>query len=429
MSEDLHLAGLSQRTHDGYLRSIRQLADYCECSPEQINEDQLRRFFLYLKNERNFAAGSLTVALSGLEVLLRYDLPTRLADAWCDSRFNAPSRCPKFSRESKSIRSSPTARPNASPFIFGPSTRWDCGWKKRSTLQVGDIDADRGLVHIHRGKGAKDRYVPLPTSTLVQLRSYWSTHRHPRFLFPAEGRSHNEVAAAKSPMAPTTVQGAIKKITRQINFGKKVSIHTLRHCYATHLLEAGVSLRVIQKYLGHTSLQTTTVYLHLTETAEVDARKTIEAIFRWPESCRTGSNLRGRRQRVVPTVADCIRQHAACYLFGKHVPLHQRKVIESISRCRTGQLGGTVFACSSCARTHWVGRSCGNRHCPTCQVERTAKWLGKQTNRMLPVHHFLVTFTVPEAVRRLLRATSTAKLRAGYAAIFACGSAPPLAGC
>ena len=148
-------------------------------------------------------------------------------------------------------------------------------------LQVGDIDSARGMVHIHRGKGAKDRYVPLPTSTLSQLRSYWSTHRHPRWIFPAEGREHNN-ASARTPMAPTTVQGAMKKITRQIDFGKKVSIHTLRHCYATHLLEAGVTLRVIQKYLGHSSLQTTTVYLHLTEKAEVDARKAIEEIFQLP---------------------------------------------------------------------------------------------------------------------------------------------------
>ena len=146
-------------------------------------------------------------------------------------------------------------------------------------LQVGDIDAARGLVHVHRGKGAKDRYVPLPTETLQLLRQYWTTHRHRRLLFPADGRNHKGMSTAKTPMSPTAVQGAMKQITRKIDFGKKVSIHTLRHCYATHLLEAGVSLRVIQQYLGHSSLQTTMVYLHLTETAEVDTRQMIEKIF------------------------------------------------------------------------------------------------------------------------------------------------------
>jgi site-specific recombinase XerD len=81
-------------------------------------------------------------------------------------------------------------------------------------------------------------------------------------------------------MSPTAVQGAMKKITKHIDFGKKVSLHTLRHSYGTHLLEAGVSLRAIQQFMGHSSLQTTMVYLHLTDSAAVDARQTIEKLFR-----------------------------------------------------------------------------------------------------------------------------------------------------
>jgi site-specific recombinase XerD len=136
------------------------------------------------------------------------------------------------------------------------------------------------MVHIHRGKGAKDRYVPLPDYTLTWLRRHWLTHRHPRFLLPAEGRDHKQSSFSKTPIQTSTVQKAISKVARQLNFKKKVSTHTLRHSYATHLLEAGVSLRVIQQYLGHSSLQTTMVYLHLTESHEVRARDVIERIFR-----------------------------------------------------------------------------------------------------------------------------------------------------
>lgn len=155
-------------------------------------------------------------------------------------------------------------------------------------LHVGDLDSKRMMVHVHRGKGAKDRYIPLPEATLQLLRQFWLTHRHPVFVFPADGRNHRGVShpsgpsQAKTPMSVTAIQGAIKQITKQINFGKKVSTHTLRHCYATHLLEAGVPLRLIQQYLGHSSLQTTMIYLHLTDTAAIDARKVINELFRRP---------------------------------------------------------------------------------------------------------------------------------------------------
>ncbi len=126
-------------------------------------------------------------------------------------------------------------------------------------------------------------YVPLPTTTVRLLRNYWASHWHPCLLFPADGREHNlakdGVSQATTPMSETAVQGAMKQITKNLRFGKKLSIHTLRHSYATHLLESGVGLKVIQKYLGHSSLQTTLVYLHLTETAEANARDEIEKLF------------------------------------------------------------------------------------------------------------------------------------------------------
>ena len=120
------------------------------------------------------------------------------------------------------------------------------------------------------------------------------------------------------------------------------------------------------------------------------------------------------------SVAEALRQHGPAYLdkFRQRMPQQQRKVLAAIQRCRTGELGGVVYQCEGCGRMHWVGRSCGNRHCPTCQHDKTAAWLEKQTERLLPVHYFLVTFTVPEALRMTLRANQ----RVGYQAIFDAGS-------
>jgi site-specific recombinase XerD len=255
MSDDLHLAGVSQRTHDGYLRAVRQLADYCQAAPDRITEDGLRRFFLHLKNERHFASGSLRVAYSGIKFFYtrtcRRDWQT-LASMKIQNVKSLPEvlTIPQVHRIIHTCTTERVAVYFWTVYLMG--LRLEEGLN----LQVGDVDAQRGRVHVHRGKGAKYRYIPLPSSTLDWLRRYWSTHRHPRLLFPADGRNHTGISTAKTPMSPTAVQGAMKKITRQIDFGKKVSIHTLRHSYATHLLEAGVSLRVIQQYLGHSSLQT-----------------------------------------------------------------------------------------------------------------------------------------------------------------------------
>ena len=146
-------------------------------------------------------------------------------------------------------------------------------------LQVGDIDSARMLVHVHRGKGAKDRFVPLPASTLKMLRQYWVTHRHPVWLFPALGGDPRQVASARRPMARNGVQDAMRRVVVHLGLRKVVSIHTLRHSYATHLLEAGVNLRLIQQYLGHNSLETTMVYLHLTTVSQEQAAAAINKLM------------------------------------------------------------------------------------------------------------------------------------------------------
>ena len=122
----------------------------------------------------------------------------------------------------------------------------------------------------------------------------------------------------------------------------------------------------------------------------------------------------------MPSVADALRQHAEAYLqqFSQTMPHEHKRVLALITRCRTGELGNLWYQCDRCPNEHWVGRSCGNRHCPNCQNDKTQVWLAKRMATLLPVQYFLVTFTVPSSLRMILRANQ----RECYKALFDCGS-------
>ena len=158
-----------------------------------------------------------------------------------------------------------------------------CGLRLNEALnlQVADINSERMCIHVHRGKGAKDRYVPLPVATLVMLRKFWATHRNPVWIFPSPGRCSNQAPTSKKPMIKSSVQGALRRVIKQLNIKKRVTIHTFRHSYATHLLEAGVNIKRIQQYLGHASLQTTMIYLHLTTQGHENAYNIINYLARY----------------------------------------------------------------------------------------------------------------------------------------------------
>lgn len=122
----------------------------------------------------------------------------------------------------------------------------------------------------------------------------------------------------------------------------------------------------------------------------------------------------------MPTVAEALRQHADGYWrrYAERMPVEHKRVLAAITRCRTGELGHLHYACKSCRRKHWAGRSCGNRHCPNCQADKTQAWLAKRTAQLLPVPYFLVTFAVPGALRKFVRTHQ----RACYQALFDTGS-------
>lgn len=278
MLQDLQLAGLSERTQEAYLRAVRKLAAHFRRPPDQLTESQVREYFLFLKNDREFSPSAMKIAHSGIKFFYTH---TVVRDWATLLKLRVPRRktLPDVLTVEEVRRIIDAVRtPHNKTYLW---TVYSLGLRLQEglALEVGDIDSARMLVHVHRGKGAKDRYVPLPASTLAMLRQYWATHRNPRLLFPATGRNHLRAPTATEPMGKASVQGAMRRVVLQLGFRKSIHVHTLRHSYATHLLEAGVNLRLIQQYLGHSSLQTTMVYLHLTSQGQEQARAAIDRLM------------------------------------------------------------------------------------------------------------------------------------------------------
>lgn len=259
----LQLAGLSKRTQQCYTRSVRMLVDFYGKTPDLINELQLQDYFLHRKNVDKWSPATMRICYSGIKfffvnVLKRKWHTLELVHAKREQRLPTVLSL----KEVRTILDTVTTPQNRAYL----TAVYSCGLRLHEALflQVSDIDADRMRIHVHRGKGAKDRYVPLPESTLNILRNYWKLHRNPVWIFPRLGRSSKAGPTATIPMNNSSVQGALRRVLKQLNFKKRISVHTLRHSYATHLLEAGVNIRRIQQYLGHSSLNSTMVYLHLT---------------------------------------------------------------------------------------------------------------------------------------------------------------------
>jgi integrase/recombinase XerD len=287
----LQLAGMSESTQESYARAVRMLIEHFEKDPRQITEEELQSYFLYRRNETRWSPSTLKICYCALKFffinVLRRDWHIlKILKAQPEKRLP----CVLSRKEVYHILRYVKRFQN---FVF-LTTVYSCGLRLQEALflEVSDIDSHRMLIHVQRGKGAKDRFVPLPDDTLILLRKYWKTHRHPRLLFPASGRGHNKTPLSDFPMAIASVQGAFRQAKLAAGIKKRrVSIHTLRHSYATHLLESGLNIREIQEYLGHAQLETTMVYLHLTQKGHEDAISIINSIMKGFENGRNPEDI------------------------------------------------------------------------------------------------------------------------------------------
>jgi len=271
----LQLAGMSERTQECYTRAVRLLVDFHGRTPDQISEPELENYFLHRRNVDKWSSATLRIAYSGVKFFF-VNVLKRDWHIFTYLKSQKERRLPCILERGEVFSVLGCIRTFQNYACL--STIYACGLRisEGLALQVSDIDGKRMMIHVHRGKGAKDRYVPLPQETYQLLRRYWVTHRNPDLIFPALGRGHNQGPTAKKPMAIASLQGAFRQAKHEAAINKRrVSVHTLRHCYATHLLEAGVHPEVVQRYMGHSRLETTMLYFHLTQKGTEDAVKII----------------------------------------------------------------------------------------------------------------------------------------------------------
>jgi len=275
----LKLAGYQPKTIEAYARAIRRIGNYFNCKNcklDNLTQEQLLDYFHDLLQSHSW--NTVKLDLYGLRLFYT----NVLQKTW---EHLPLIKQPKVIRIPDILTTRQISQLLAATkvldyrvFFF---TTYSMGLRLSEgiNLKVGDIDADNMRVHIRNAKGNKDRLVPMPHKTLQVLRQFWQTRRHPDFIFPNRKRGVNNARLVDSPLERGGIQVAIKKVVDQMGIKKRISCHSLRHSYATHLLNAGINIIELQSILGHVSLLTTARYTHLTTVSHDNAYARINGII------------------------------------------------------------------------------------------------------------------------------------------------------
>jgi integrase/recombinase XerD len=261
MLEELQRRNYSPATTRGYILAVKQFANYFHRSPEQLGATEIRRFQLYLLNQKKLAPGTVEGRMSALRFLYKKTLKRRDI-AYDDLIFpKTPQKLPVVLSPDE-VKRLIEAAPNLLHrtilmVLYGTGIRRT----EASLLKVSDVDSERMVIHVHQGKGSRDRDVPMTAKLLEVLREYWRWKRPKIYLFPSTS-GHRGV---EHPISDKTVWYAVKEAGKRAGIQKRIGPHTLRHSFATNLMEAGTDLRTIQLLMGHAHLEDTTVYLHLSQ--------------------------------------------------------------------------------------------------------------------------------------------------------------------
>ncbi|MBF0548890.1 MAG: site-specific integrase [Candidatus Riflebacteria bacterium] len=273
----LTLQGLRKKTIASYSRAVRRISQHFDRCPINLTQDDLKEYFANLVKTRSWSI--VKIDRCGLQFFWKHILEKE----WDWVKIVKPPvfrRLPDVLTVKETELLLNTVRKLCyKVFLF---TVYSMGLRlgEGLKLEVGDIDSQKMRVHIREAKGGKDRFVPLPETTLKVLRLYWLKHRNSKLLFPTIQGTAETIKNSTKHMHEGGAQEAMQAALQECKIQKRVTVHSLRHSFATHLVEAGVQLRLIQEHLGHVSPETTAVYTKLTEVSYQNGNSAINSIMR-----------------------------------------------------------------------------------------------------------------------------------------------------
>lgn len=252
MLEDMRLRQFSPHTQESYLLQVTQFARYFAKSPEVLGPEEIRTYQLYLTTEKKLAPSSLHITASALRFLYKVTLkkPWEVAELPTPKK---PQTLPVVLSREEVLHFLESVRTLKQRTILTVCYAAGLRIAEATHLKITDIDSQRMVIRVEQGKGRKDRYVMLSPALLTLLRTYWKAERSRHWLFPGN--------LPGQPITSSALQLACQQARRRAGLKKPISPHSLRHTFATHLLEAGTDVRTIQLLLGHRSLATTARYL------------------------------------------------------------------------------------------------------------------------------------------------------------------------
>jgi len=274
----------ANRTRHSYYRDMRLIHEYFKCDPATLSEDQVRDYFLYVKTEKGWKSKTIRQSVASSKIFF---VELHGHDDWkvfSQIKTKDHDELPAVLTR-KQVRDL-LLHVRMRRYRIPLKLIYCCGLRLGEclSLTIHDILGDENKLWIRNGKNHHDRMVPIPSVMVEDLRKYWAGHRNPLLIFPCNGRGDQapqkvlqRMCEANKPMAYSSLQRLVRVARKELNL-PAASVHTLRHCYATHLLESGASLHTIQALLGHKQINSTMVYLHLTHQSEQDALQLVEAL-------------------------------------------------------------------------------------------------------------------------------------------------------